>query len=78
MSSTLSNSLQVAIIGYGLAGAVFHAPLVAATPGMTVAAISPTTRSASSRRSATFPTQPSLPQQRNSGATRRDMICRLW
>ena len=39
MSSTLSNSLQVAIIGYGLAGAVFHAPLVAATPGMTVAAI---------------------------------------
>ena len=39
MSSALSNSLQVAIIGYGLAGAVFHAPLVAATPGMTVAAI---------------------------------------
>lgn len=31
--------LRVAIIGYGLAGAVFHAPLVAATPGMTVAAI---------------------------------------
>src|SRR5690242_1087754 len=31
--------LRVAIIGYGLAGAVFHAPLVAATPGMVVAAI---------------------------------------
>lgn len=31
--------LRVAIIGYGLAGAVFHAPLVAATPGMRVAAI---------------------------------------
>ncbi len=31
--------LRVAIIGYGLAGAVFHAPLVAATAGMTVAAI---------------------------------------
>ncbi len=31
--------LRVAIIGYGLAGAVFHAPLVAATPGMKVAAI---------------------------------------
>ena len=31
--------LRVAIIGYGLAGAVFHAPLVAATGGMTVAGI---------------------------------------
>ena len=31
--------LRVAIIGYGLAGRVFHAPLVAATPGMRVAAI---------------------------------------
>ena len=43
MSSTsaqqASDPLRVAIIGYGLAGSVFHAPLVAATPGMTVAAI---------------------------------------
>ena len=31
--------LRVAIIGYGLAGRVFHAPLVAATPEMAVAAI---------------------------------------
>lgn len=31
--------LRVAVIGYGLAGVVFHAPLVAATPGMRVAAI---------------------------------------
>lgn len=31
--------LRVALIGYGLAGAVFHAPLIAATPGMAVAAI---------------------------------------
>lgn len=30
---------SVAIIGYGLAGRVFHAPLVAATSGLTVAAI---------------------------------------
>ncbi len=34
-----SQPLRVAIIGYGLAGAVFHAPLVAATPGMIVAAL---------------------------------------
>jgi scyllo-inositol 2-dehydrogenase (NADP+) len=32
--------VRVGIIGYGLAGAVFHAPLVASTPGMVVAAIS--------------------------------------
>jgi predicted dehydrogenase len=31
--------LQVAIIGYGLAGRVFHAPLIAATEGLEVAAI---------------------------------------
>jgi predicted dehydrogenase len=36
---TDSAVLRVGIIGYGLAGAVFHAPLIAATPGMTVAAI---------------------------------------
>ena len=31
--------LRVAIIGYGLAGSVFHAPLIASTPGMQVSAI---------------------------------------
>ena len=30
---------RVAIIGYGLAGRVFHAPLITATPGLEVAAI---------------------------------------
>jgi scyllo-inositol 2-dehydrogenase (NADP+) len=38
-SDTTAPSLRVAIIGYGLAGAVFHAPLIASTPGMKVAAI---------------------------------------
>jgi scyllo-inositol 2-dehydrogenase (NADP+) len=32
-------TVRTAIIGYGLGGAVFHAPLVAATPGMVVAGI---------------------------------------
>ncbi len=37
---TLHNEpLRAAVIGYGLAGAVFHAPLIAATPGMQVAAV---------------------------------------
>jgi scyllo-inositol 2-dehydrogenase (NADP+) len=31
--------LRVAIVGYGLAGRVFHAPLVAATDGLTISAI---------------------------------------
>jgi predicted dehydrogenase len=30
---------RVAIIGYGLAGSVFHAPLIAATPGLELAAV---------------------------------------
>ena len=34
-----TSPLRVAIIGYGLAGSVFHAPLISSTPGMTVAAI---------------------------------------
>jgi predicted dehydrogenase len=33
------DALRVAIVGYGLAGSVFHAPLVAATAGLRVAAV---------------------------------------
>lgn len=41
VNENLSNEkpLRVALIGYGLAGAVFHAPLIASTQGMVVAAI---------------------------------------
>jgi scyllo-inositol 2-dehydrogenase (NADP+) len=41
MSSTHSSTeaIRVALIGYGLAGSVFHAPLISTTPGMSVAAI---------------------------------------
>lgn len=39
MPITSTSPLRVAIIGYGLAGSVFHAPLISATPGMAVAAI---------------------------------------
>jgi len=44
--------LRAGIIGYGLAGAVFHAPLIASTPGMRVAAIvtSDAERQAQARR----------------------------
>ncbi len=30
---------RVAIVGYGLAGSVFHAPLIAATEGLTISAV---------------------------------------
>lgn len=33
------DSIRVALIGYGTGGAVFHAPLISATPGMELAAI---------------------------------------
>ncbi|MGZ3598705.1 MAG: Gfo/Idh/MocA family oxidoreductase [Ktedonobacterales bacterium] len=39
MSSASSGVVRVGIVGYGLAGSVFHAPLVSSTPGMAVAAI---------------------------------------
>ncbi len=34
MSSAAPSPLRVALVGYGLAGSVFHAPLIAATEGM--------------------------------------------
>lgn len=34
-----TGEVRVGLIGYGLAGAVFHAPLIAATPGMRLAAV---------------------------------------
>jgi len=45
-----SRTLRVAVIGYGLAGRVFHAPLIAATPGFSVAAV--VTRDAERRAAA--------------------------
>lgn len=39
MTKETATAVRVAIIGYGLGGAVFHAPLVAATAGMVVAHI---------------------------------------
>ncbi len=39
MSSMESSDLRVALIGYGLAGSVFHAPLISTAPGMQLAAI---------------------------------------
>ncbi len=50
-----ASPLRVAIIGYGLAGAVFHAPLIAATGGMTVTAIVTSNAERQQRARAGFP-----------------------
>lgn len=36
----MSDNIRVGLIGYGYAGKTFHAPLIAGTPGMTLAAVS--------------------------------------
>lgn len=36
----MSDSIRVGLIGYGYAGKTFHAPLIAGTPGMTLAGVS--------------------------------------
>lgn len=48
----MSGDLQVGLIGYGLAGVAFHAPLIATTPGLRLEAIvtaNPTRQAAASR-----------------------------
>ncbi len=36
----MSDNIRVGLIGYGYASKTFHAPLIAGTPGMTLAAVS--------------------------------------
>ena len=60
-SGNLSSPLSVAIIGYGLAGAVFHAPLVSSTPGMKVAAIITSNPQRQERARHDFPSAVILP-----------------
>src|SRR3954469_8224027 len=46
----MTQPLRVALLGYGLAGSVFHAPFIAAVPGLELAVV--TTRDADRRRRA--------------------------
>ena len=39
MTEQTSGDIRVGLIGYGLAGAAFHAPLIATTPGMRLSMI---------------------------------------
>ena len=51
----MSGDLRVAIAGYGLAGEVFHAPLVDATDGMAVAAVTTSNAERAARARAAYP-----------------------
>jgi predicted dehydrogenase len=55
------DDLRVAVVGYGLAGAVFHAPLVAATPGLAVAAVVTANPERAARAAAEHPAARVLP-----------------
>ena len=77
MTDTLTGHkpLRVGIIGYGLAGAVFHAPLVAATPGMAVAAIVTSTPNGRRGPGATTRPLPSIPGRRAlADSSRLDLV----
>lgn len=47
--------LKVALLGYGLAGSAFHAPLIATTPGLSLAAIVTTNKERQAKASAEYP-----------------------
>jgi predicted dehydrogenase len=49
------STLRVAVVGYGHAGRVFHAPLIASTPGMSVSAIVTANAERSARAHVDFP-----------------------
>jgi scyllo-inositol 2-dehydrogenase (NADP+) len=48
-------SLRAALIGYGLAGSVFHAPLIAGTPGMVLATVVTSNEDRAGRARAEYP-----------------------
>jgi predicted dehydrogenase len=62
-----SPALRVAVIGYGLGGAAFHAPFIAATPGLQLSAI--VTRDADRQRTAA---------RNYPGVSIVDDVSRLW
>ena len=70
-SQATKKTLRVAIIGYGLAGSVFHAPLVASTPGMAVAAIVTSNHRRQEHAQRDFPMRDAIHRLTISGAIAR-------
>lgn len=55
MDRTAEREIRVALIGFGLGGASFHAPLIAATPGMTLATIVTSNEERATQARRTYP-----------------------
>lgn len=66
-SGSTAEPLRVGIAGYGLAGEVFHAPLIETTPGLTVSRVVTSNAERSERAKANIP-----------GATIVDSVDDLW
>ncbi len=60
-SAATRDQLNVALVGYGLAGSVFHAPLIASTPGLRVAAIVTANAERQAKAARDFPSAAILP-----------------
>ena len=71
MSETEGSApLRVGVVGYGLAGTVFHAPLIASTPGMAVTAIVTADQARQARARRDFPQARVLVVRRAAGGRR--------
>jgi scyllo-inositol 2-dehydrogenase (NADP+) len=55
MAPDLERDLRVALVGFGLGGAYFHAPLIAATPGMRLATVVTSNESRGSQARRDYP-----------------------
>ncbi|MFE0462703.1 Gfo/Idh/MocA family oxidoreductase [Kitasatospora sp. NPDC058965] len=76
MTTAPRSPYQVALIGYGLAGAAFHAPLIATTPGLHLAAVVTANPKRRDRLAAEHPLTPVLdsPEQVFDAADRYDVV----
>ncbi|MCA1222987.1 Gfo/Idh/MocA family oxidoreductase [Streptomyces sp. 8L] len=55
MTATGNRTLKVGLVGYGLAGSVFHAPLIAATEGLTLDTVVTSSEERRAQAAAEFP-----------------------
>lgn len=67
------DTIRAGLIGYGLGGAVFHAPLLAATPGVTLAAIVTSNPERAAAASARYPSARIVPTAEELWASAGDL-----
>lgn len=62
--------LRVGLVGYGLAGSVFHAPLIAATQGLTLDTVVTSNPERQAQARAEYPDVRSPPRRTSCGRAR--------